>query len=53
MILQGSTVDKNQPIVTPAYAGGHPLIVRFGVTGRGMGSRLRGNDELLGFEVEA
>jgi hypothetical protein len=33
------------PIVTPAKAGVHPLSVPHELMGRGMGSRLRGNDE--------
>jgi hypothetical protein len=38
-------------LVTPAKAGAHPLTVRFGLTARGIDSRLRGNDEVKNGEA--
>ena len=43
-MIQGQTFQQ-QTFVTPAKAGGHHRLSKFGV--RVMDSRLRGNDEVL------
>jgi hypothetical protein len=44
--MRTNTAHHHTPIVTPAKAGAHPLSVPPELMGRGMDSRLRGNDEV-------